>query len=99
MSDDEVASEKQRDNGEQSVEKGQRETPRPAVQSEALRRQQLFVGSGVAALAGIAVAVAAIQQYPGLPVVFYLVVGVVTTALLFGLAFFGIFRDGPTDSE
>jgi hypothetical protein len=65
--------------------------PEPDAQSEALRRQQLLVGSGVAALAGLAVSIGATQQFPALPVPVALGVGMVTTALLFGLLYASIF--------
>ena len=66
--------------------------PEPAVQSEALRRQQLFVASGVAALGGIAVTVATLQQLPRVPVIAAIAGGMVTAAVLFGLLSAGIFR-------
>ena len=68
----------------------------PAVQSEALRRQQLFVGSGAAVLGGIAVIVTTLQQFPDVPFVAALVGGMLTAAALFGLLFAGIFR-GDSD--
>ena len=68
------------------------EEPEPAVQSEALRRQQLFVGSGAAVLGGIAVIVTTLQQFPDVPFVAALVGGMLTAAVLFGLLFAGIFR-------
>ncbi|MFC7133835.1 MULTISPECIES: hypothetical protein [Salinibaculum] len=68
------------------------EMPDPTVQSEALRRQQLFVGSGVAAIAGIAVTVATLQQLPDVPFTAALAGGLITSALLFALLFAGIFR-------
>ena len=68
------------------------EMPEPSVQSEALRRQQLFVGSGVAAIAGIAVTVATLQQLPDVPFTAALAGGLVTSALLFALLYVGIFR-------
>lgn len=73
-------------------EPSSREQPDPTPQSEALRRQQLFVGSGVAVVGGFAVFVATAQRYPGLSFPVYLAAGMVTTALLFGLTFAGIFR-------
>lgn len=72
------------------------EEPEPAVQSEALRRQQLFVGSGAAMLGGVAVIVTTLQQFPDVPFVAALVGGMLTTAALFGLLFAGIFR-GESD--
>jgi hypothetical protein len=60
----------------------------------ALLRQQLFVGSGVAALGGIAVVVGGTQQFPGVPFVATLGAGAVTTGLLFGLLFASLFRGG-----
>lgn len=68
--------------------------PEPAVQSAALRRQQLFVGSGVAAIAGAAAVVIGAQQFPGLPFYAYLAVGMATTGVLFALLFFSVFRGG-----
>jgi len=60
-----------------------------------LRRQQLFVGSGVAVLGGAAVTVAGTQQVPGYPVGAYLLAGMVTTAVLFAVVFLSVFR-GPS---
>lgn len=57
----------------------------PTPQSEALRRQQLYVGTAVSALAGVAVVVAGIQQFPGFSLLVYLLFGMATTTLLFGL--------------
>ena len=68
------------------------ELPEPTAQSEALRRQQLFVGSIVAAIAGIAVTVATLQQLPDVPFTAALAGGLITSALLFALLFAGIFR-------
>jgi hypothetical protein len=68
-----------------------RETPEPTPQSEALRRQQLTVGAGVALLAGVAVFVAGIQQFPGFPFVVYLLFGMAATTLLFGLLLASMF--------
>lgn len=65
--------------------------PDPDPQSEALRRQQLFVGVGVSALAGVAVVVAGIQEFPGFPVVVYILVGMAVTTLLFGLLLASMF--------
>ncbi|WP_340099254.1 hypothetical protein [Salinibaculum salinum] len=59
--------------------------PEPTPQAEALRRQQLYVGAGVSALAGVAVVVAGIQQFPGFSLLVYLLFGMATTTLLFGL--------------
>lgn len=59
--------------------------PEPTPQTEALRRQQLYVGTGVSALAGVAVVVAGIQQFPGFSLLVYLLFGMATTTLLFGL--------------
>ncbi|MEF8872990.1 MAG: hypothetical protein V5A41_15310 [Haloarculaceae archaeon] len=59
--------------------------PEPTPQAEALRRQQLYVGTGVSALAGVAVVVAGIQQFPGFSLLVYLLFGMATTTLLFGL--------------
>ncbi len=59
--------------------------PEPTPQTEALRRQQLYVGTGVSALAGVAVVVAGIQQFPGFSLLVYILFGMATTTLLFGL--------------
>jgi hypothetical protein len=64
--------------------------PEPTPQSAALRRQQLFVGSGVAVLGGVAVVAAAAQRYPGYPFVVYLLAGMAASALLFGLTVGGV---------
>jgi hypothetical protein len=77
------------DEGETDADSADDTEPDP--QSEALRRQQLLVGSGVAALAGLAVSIGATQQFPALPVPVALGVGMVTTALLFGLLYASIF--------
>jgi hypothetical protein len=68
--------------------------PEPTPQSEALRRQQLGVGVGVSALAGVAVVVAGIQQFPGLPFIVYLLFGMAATTLLFGLLLASLFTSG-----
>ena len=70
--------------------KPQRE-PEPTPQPDALRRQQLTVGVGVSALAGVAVVVAGIQQFPGFPLVVYLLFGMAATTLLFGLLLASMF--------
>ena len=67
------------------------EKPGPTPQSDALRRQQLAVGVGVSALAGVAVVVATIQQFPGFPLVVYLLFGMAATTLLFGLLLSSLF--------
>lgn len=72
------------------------ERPDPDPQSEALRRQQLYVGTGVSALAGVAVVVAGIQQFPGFPVVVYILVGLAVTTLLLGLLIASMFA-GATE--
>ena len=77
---------------EESEQSEQSEQLEPAVQSEAFRRQQLFVGSGVAILGGIAVTVSTLQQLPDVPFFAALVGGMLTSALLFALVFVGIFR-------
>jgi hypothetical protein len=61
------------------------EQPDPTPQADALRRQQLYVGTGVSALAGVAVVVAGIQQFPGFSLLVYILFGMATTTLLFGL--------------
>jgi hypothetical protein len=66
--------------------------PEPTVQSEALRRQQLFVGSGIAVLGGVAVTVSTLQQFPGVPFFAALVGGMLTSGVLFGLVFVGLFK-------
>lgn len=66
--------------------------PEPAVQSEALHRQQLFVGSAVAVLGGLAVTVSTLQQLPEVPFFAALFGGMVTSGLLFGLVFVGLFK-------
>lgn len=65
--------------------------PEPTPQPEALRRQQLTVGVGVSALAGVAVVVAGIQQFPGFPFLVYLLFGMAATTLLFGLLLASMF--------
>lgn len=65
--------------------------PDPTPQSDAFRRQQLFVGTGVSALAGVAVIVAGIQQFPGFPLAVYVLVGMAVTTLLFGLLLTSMF--------
>lgn len=62
-----------------------------SVETEALRRQQLFVGSGVAALTGMAVVVAGLQQFPGLTPVVPFGAGMVTTAATFAVVYASIF--------
>jgi hypothetical protein len=64
----------------------------PGAEDVALARQQLFVGSGVAALSGVAVVVAGTQQFPGLPFVAILAAGAATTGLLFALLSASLFR-------
>lgn len=64
----------------------------PTPQSEALRKQQLYVGSGVAVLAGIAATIAGAQQFPEFPFVVFLLGGLAVTTLLFGLVFTGLFQ-------
>jgi len=65
--------------------------PEPTAQAAALRRQQLYVGSGVAGLAGIAAIVAGAQRYPDVPIYVFVLVGMATTALLFMLLYVAIF--------
>jgi hypothetical protein len=76
--------------GEPAADSGTTE-PDPTPQSDALRRQQLGVGVGVSALAGVAVVVAGIQQFPGLPLLVYLLFGMAATTLLFGLLLASMF--------
>jgi hypothetical protein len=66
----------------------------PATESaevEALRRQQLVVGAGVASLSGMAVVVAGLQQFPGVTPVVPFGVGMVTTAATFAVVYASIF--------
>ncbi|MEF8853804.1 MAG: hypothetical protein V5A28_15525 [Haloarculaceae archaeon] len=68
----------------------------PAGQSgegEALRRQQLFVGTAVASLSGMAVVVAGLQQFPGVTPVVPFGVGMVTTAATFAVVYASIFGE------
>jgi len=62
-----------------------------SAEAEALRRQQLVVGAGVASLSGIAVVVAGLQQFPGLTPVVPFGVGMVTTAATFAVVYASIF--------
>jgi hypothetical protein len=70
------------------------EAERPDAHDTALARQQLFVGSGVAVLSGLAVVVGGTQQFPDVPFLAVLAVGLFTTGLLFALLSASIFRDG-----
>lgn len=68
----------------------------PAGQSEdaeALRRQQLVVGTAIASLSGMAVVVAGLQQFPGVTPVLPFGVGMVTTAATFALVYASIFGE------
>jgi hypothetical protein len=68
----------------------------PAGQSgeaEALRRQQLYVGTAVASLTGMAVVVAGLQQFPDVTPVVPFGVGMVTTAATFALVYASIFGE------
>lgn len=62
-----------------------------SAEADALRRQQLFVGAGVASLSGMAVVVAGLQQFPGLTPVVPFGVGMVTTAATFAVVYASIF--------
>lgn len=58
---------------------------------EALRRQQLVVGTAVASLSGMAVVVAGLQQFPGVTPVLPFGVGMVTAAATFAVVYASIF--------
>lgn len=73
------------------------ESPEPTPQSEALRRQQLLVGSGIAILTGIAVIVAVGQQFPSIPVPAAIVAGMATAGFLLALLLTGIFTGEETE--
>ncbi len=77
---------------------GNTNEPEPTAQPAALRRQQLYVGSGVAALAGIAAVVAGAQRYPDIPIYVFVLVGMATTALLFVLLYVAIFPGTEEES-
>jgi hypothetical protein len=76
---------------ESTDDESTRQEPDPTPQPDALRRQQLGVGVGVAALAGVAVVVAGIQQFPGLPLLVYILFGMAASTLLFGLLLASMF--------
>jgi hypothetical protein len=57
----------------------------------ALRRQQLFVGTAIASLSGVAVVVAGLQQFPGVTPVLPFGVGMVTTAATFAVVYASLF--------
>jgi hypothetical protein len=63
----------------------------PDPEAEALRRQQLFVGSGIASIAGMAVVVVGLQQFPGVTPVVPFGAGMATTAVAFALLYVGLF--------
>lgn len=72
-------------------ESAETDEPEPTPQSEALRRQQLVVGAAVAAIAGVAVVIGGAQQFPSVPILLFVLVGMTTTAFLFMLLYTGIF--------
>lgn len=85
------------DSANDSLESGETESAQSesSLQSEAFRRQQLYVGTGVSALAGVAVFVASLQQFPSLPDIVYVLFGLATTTLLFGLLVASMFTGDP----
>jgi len=78
--DDETAS---REEGTDRIE--------PTPQSEALRRQQLLVGVGGGVITGLAAAASTAQQFPDLPLVVPLTVGLLGAVGIFWLASRSIF--------
>jgi len=62
-----------------------------STEAEALRRQQLVVGTAIASLTGMAVVVAGLQQFPGVTPALPFGVGMVTTAATFAVVYASIF--------
>jgi hypothetical protein len=84
------------DAGKEATDGASGSDDEPAGQSgegEALRRQQLVVGTVVASLSGMAVVVAGLQQFPGVTPVLPFGVGMVTTAATFALVYASIFGE------
>jgi hypothetical protein len=81
---------------EEATDEGVGPGEKPAGQStgaEALRRQQLVVGTVIASLAGMAVVVAGLQQFPDVTPVLPFGVGMVTTAATFAVVYTSIFGE------
>ncbi len=62
-----------------------------SAEAKALRRQQLFAGTAIASLSGMAVVVAGLQQFPGLTPIVPFGAGMVTTAATFAVVYASIF--------
>lgn len=81
---------------EQGPQSGEQETPEVTPQSRDLRQQQYMVGVGASLLAGLALAVGSLQQFPGLPGPVALAAGIVGTGVVYWLVKRSLF---PTDEE
>jgi hypothetical protein len=99
MSEEELADEEADTGGESAESEDVVSELEPTPQSDALRRQQLWVGSGVAVLGGVAVIVATAQRFPDYPFFVYALAGTAATAVLFTLVLRGQFSDGSADGE
>lgn len=92
------AGDEQRDDApeEADPQEDQPETPAVTPQSEELRQQQYVVGVGASVLAGFALTVGSLQQFPGLPGPVALAAGIVGAGVVYWLVKRSLF---PTDEE